>query len=483
MRLFTFFLFFIFASFQITAQTVELNPENPHYLNYKNQPVILITSAEHYGAVLNLDFDYETYLKTLGDEGMNYTRIFTGVYVEEPGAFNIKNNTLAPKPNRVITPWKRSGTPGYANGGNKFDLDQWDEQYFNRLKDFLKTAEANNVIVEITFFSSIYRESGWEISPLHPENNVNGINHKDYKTVHTPDNGKKADYQQKMVSKIVKEVNEFDNIFFEIQNEPWSDQKATGYYINPFDKKSDQDWKRRVDLASEASLEWQKNIAAVVKETESTLPKKHIIAQNFCNFKYPLKEVEPNISIINFHYAWPDAVNWNYGYNKVLSYDESGFSGSEDDVYRKQAWNFIMSGGGIFNNLDYSFFAGKEDGSMVNEAPGGGSKNLRKELKVLKDFIGSFEFIRLKPDHTTIKFAPGVIAKTLSEPGKQYAIYLELGNSCELQLELPKGKYSTDWVNVTSGVIIKNEVLESRGKVVRLKSPEYEGAIALRIKK
>ena len=50
---------------------------NPHYLKYQGDPILLITSAEHYGAVLNPDFNYVTYLDALQRDGMNYTRIFT----------------------------------------------------------------------------------------------------------------------------------------------------------------------------------------------------------------------------------------------------------------------------------------------------------------------------------------------------------------------------------------------------------------------
>lgn len=38
--------------------------------------MVLPTSAEHYGAALNADFDFRKYLQTMYDEGMNYTRIF-----------------------------------------------------------------------------------------------------------------------------------------------------------------------------------------------------------------------------------------------------------------------------------------------------------------------------------------------------------------------------------------------------------------------
>lgn len=37
---------------------ISLHPENPHYFLFRDKPTILITSAEHYGAVINLDFDY-----------------------------------------------------------------------------------------------------------------------------------------------------------------------------------------------------------------------------------------------------------------------------------------------------------------------------------------------------------------------------------------------------------------------------------------
>ncbi|RMG58643.1 MAG: hypothetical protein D6722_23315, partial [Bacteroidetes bacterium] len=32
---------------------IQLHPHNPHYLLYRGQTTLLVTSAEHYGAVLN----------------------------------------------------------------------------------------------------------------------------------------------------------------------------------------------------------------------------------------------------------------------------------------------------------------------------------------------------------------------------------------------------------------------------------------------
>ena len=62
-------------------------------------------------------------------------------------AFNIADNTLGPTAERFICPWARSDQPGYANGGNKFDLNQWDPAYFARLKDFVAKAGDRGIVV------------------------------------------------------------------------------------------------------------------------------------------------------------------------------------------------------------------------------------------------------------------------------------------------------------------------------------------------
>lgn len=50
-------------------------------------------------------------------------------------------NPLGPRPRSLILPWARSHQPGYVQGGNKFDLDKWDPEYFARLRDFIAHSE------------------------------------------------------------------------------------------------------------------------------------------------------------------------------------------------------------------------------------------------------------------------------------------------------------------------------------------------------
>ncbi|MCL5742636.1 MAG: cellulase family glycosylhydrolase, partial [Acidobacteria bacterium] len=204
------------------ATPLALHPDNPHYFLWRGQPTVLITSGEHYGAVLNRDFDFRKYLDTLAQDGLNLTRTFSGAYCEPPSAFNIARNTLAPEPGRLLCPWARSDQPGYANGGNKFDLNRWDDAYFQRLREFVGYAAKRGVVVELNLFCPMYEDTMWRLSPMNAANNVNGVGAIARTNVYTLDqNGGLLAVQETLVRKLVTELKAFDNLYYEICNEPY----------------------------------------------------------------------------------------------------------------------------------------------------------------------------------------------------------------------------------------------------------------------
>lgn len=461
---------------------LRLHPDNQHYFLYKGKPLALISSGEHYGAVLNLDFDYRRYFEALYEDGMNYTRIFTGTYFEIEGeSFGIQNNTLAPGKDKVTTPW--AIVVSDFSGKVKYDLSTWNEVYFKRLKDFMTTAAEHNMIVEVTLFSSIYNDAHWNISPQNPANNINISHEVNRFDAQTLNNGTLFDYQESFVRKIVQELNEFDNFFFEIQNEPWADHQVPAYNIVNKEGLELNDWTNKADFADEESMAWQEKLASVIVEEENSLPKKHLIAQNFTNYKAPIPVVNDHISIINFHYAWPEAVEWNYHYYRVIGFDESGFAGPGDQVYRRQAWQFMLSGGGLFNNLDYSFFVGHEDGSGENHAPGGGSKTLRQQLKILSDFLHGLELEKLYPNISCIKSSPGLIPYVLSDKNNAYAVYLRAVGTENTTLELitGNGSYQVQALNTITGSYSDPVKLVSINEVLKIDVEIPEGELALKI--
>jgi hypothetical protein len=435
-----------------------LHPDNPHYLLFRGKPTMLITSGEHYGAVLNLDFDFKKYLDTLQKDGLNLTRTFSGIYCENDKAFNIKGNTLAPLAGKYICPWARSTVAGYKNGGNKFDLDKWDEAYFARLKEFVSEAGKRGIVVEVVLFCPFYEDSMWLLSPLHPANNSNNTPDAKRTDVWALKHEALTAIQDKMVRKFAGELKDFDNFYFEICNEPYF---------------------------GGVTLEWQKHIADTIVDAGKDFAGKHLIAQNIANNKAKINQPNQAVSIFNFHYATPpDTVGMNYALNKVIADDETGFKGVADFTYRQEAWNFILAGGGIFDNLDYSFTAGHETGDFQypNSQPGGGSAKYRAQLKILKDFMHGFDFVKMTPDAKTLKSAPqGISARILSQPGKQYAIYIMGGKKADLKLDLPAGDYAFEWINTLTGAADKIEQLKHAGGEATVSSPDYLEDAALKI--
>ncbi|OFX37629.1 MAG: hypothetical protein A2X05_15775 [Bacteroidetes bacterium GWE2_41_25] len=416
---------------------------------------------------MNLDFDYIKYFDEMAACGLNTTRTFTGIYVEPVGAFGIKKNTMAPWPGRFIAPWARSTEAGYSNGGNKFDLSKWDEAYFARLKDFVVQAGSRDIVVELDLFSNFYDTIQWKLSPLNTINNINGIGTvKDHKEVLSLRHHEILAGQEKMVRKIIIELKDFDNLYYEVCNEPYFGDTL-------------------------ALREWEELMTDVVADAEKDFVHKHLISNNVQNFKRLVPEPRKHVSVYNFHYAEPPVtVPLNYHLNLPLGDNETGFRGIEGTIYRIEAWRFLLSGGALFNHLDYSFTTENEDGSNVVQKgePGGGSRELREQFKILAGFMRSLNFINMKPiGNDAVKpGAVGTSVEGLIEEGKVWALYLSVKDtvsiSSAIEVNLPAGSYNLTWIDTKTGTSTP-EAHGHNGGWLQIKSPEYLNDIALRIVK
>jgi hypothetical protein len=158
-----------------------------------------------------------------------------------------------------------------------------------------------------------------------------------------------------------------------------------------------------------------------------------------------------------------------------------------------EAWDFIVAGGALYNNLDYSFVAGHEDGTFAYPAsqPGGGNPAFRKQMRILHDFIHGFDFLKMRPDNSIFpQGAPsGYTARALVNPGSAYAIYLRppFGSSPKpgapvLEIDLPGGEYHAEWIDPIGGGVARTEVVRHPGGRRQLQAPPVREDIALRIR-
>ena len=238
---------------------------------------------------------------------------------------------------------------------------------------------------------------------------------------------------------------------------------------------------------------------SVSNATEKGLPHKHLISLNVANGRKKVDTPYPAVSIFNFHYCVPpDTVELNYGLNKVIGENETGFRGKDDFLYRSEGWDFLLAGGALYGSLDYSFTPSHPDGTLWDyRSPGGGSPSLRRQLGILKRFLEDFDFARMKPDCSTVRsVSGGVSARALVEDGKAYAIYLHAPlpehpkKTAErprdrvrtaLVVTLPAGPYLAEWINTTNGLVVGREQFKHRGGDKSLRSPEFTDDLALRI--
>ncbi len=464
----------------LRAQSVSTDPANPHYYFFNGKPTLLITSAEHYGAVVNGDFNYLAYLDALHAYGLNYTRIYPG-YLFEPMGKYMTGNTLGVKPASLVLPWARSDRPGYLLSGDKFDLDRWNPVYFARLKDFLSQAAKRGIVVEICLFNGQYDDT-WPLSPLYSENNIQGVGHNGYRDAQTLKFPDLVAREDAYVRKIVQEVNSFDNVILEVCDEP--------ALFTPVDEAGP----------------WVGHMLAVVKQAETGLPKKHLVAQEVQGpIDGPIDYAgSPLCGVVVAQYLWHthdwemgglQGLDREYRWNKPIEQNETAYfplyPGDAVADSRLEAWEFMVGGGAGFNQLNGLFTAEDPAGNTPD------NERLLTALRSLKQFLGSFQFDRMVPDRGFV--VSGMDREThyrgLSEYGRQYALYIHHGEGGDgslytakagtyretLVLNLPPGKYGAEWVDPATGKTLAATSLEQSGGLRVISTPIYALDIALRI--
>jgi len=488
---------------------IRLHPENSRYFFYNGKPIVLICATEHYGAVLNRNFDFVSYLDEAADKKATLSRCFLlfrelqRLYGEkllypvetpsEPTWVPINpHSPCKPLAGEFVAPFLRTG-PGYdIQGYPKFDLRRWNPQFFQRLHGFLHEASQRGIIVELTLLSNSYRDVVWNLNPLNVRNNVNGVGDiawQDYMTTLDP---AVWDVQQRYVRKIVREVNRYNNIYFEVCNEPVGDcgGRATRQEIE----------------------KWQTAIRNLIRQEEAKLPKQHLVLQNTMTRDHQRDELDSlldndTVDGVNLHSRkvalrqkayWVggphqfDTVleelnrlwtSWSQVASKPLVMDEDNVASTylHDEswiIHRKRAWTIVFSGG-HYDMIDFSIqCGGQEKGTPESR------EKIRSWMKHLSQFIHSLDFVHSTAlgDFPTAK-PEGTIAATLAIGKKEWVIYLadsreineaEYGSprGGRLVLPLSEGKYEARLYSPEKGEYTKGGIqLSCRGEAALMLEP------------
>jgi hypothetical protein len=121
-------------------------------------------------------FDFDAYVSFLKAHGHNMTLLSR----TEPPKFCGLPTTASSPPDLTVSPhpWKRSGPGTATDGGLKFDLTKFDEDFFARLRARVEALNGDGIYVGLYLFTgewlSVFRCST-DGYPFTAANNINGI--------------------------------------------------------------------------------------------------------------------------------------------------------------------------------------------------------------------------------------------------------------------------------------------------------------------
>lgn len=238
-----------------------VDADNPRYFNDGHGRTVVLAGSHTW---LNFQdgghgdppppFAYDAYLDYLNFYGHNFFRLWEW---EVPRwAVYTSDSSYWFAPQR----WQRTG-PGTAEDGKpRFDLDKFDEAYFQRLRARCDAAGKRGIYVSIMLFDawSVSKDKAgwneqnpWRSHPFRKTNNINGVDGdfngddsgEDSHELHDPLVWK---YQEAYIRKVIDTVGDLDNVLYEVSNE-----------------------------SEAASRDWQYRVIETIKQYESTKPKRH----------------------------------------------------------------------------------------------------------------------------------------------------------------------------------------------------------------
>jgi len=201
--------------------------------------------------------DYAGFLTMLEDNGHNFLRFWQYMHPRN-ARWSTETTFFDPQP------YKRTG-PGAANDGlPKFDLTQWNDAYFLRLRERVQEAGKRGIYVGVMLFEAwIFKganadQDPWPFHPMQPANNVNGVT-DDPTLKDGPAAGRAWNlfslncqqllaHQEAFARKVVDTLNDLDNVLYEICNEVPGTPEA---------------------------LAWQDHMCALIQAYERTKPAHH----------------------------------------------------------------------------------------------------------------------------------------------------------------------------------------------------------------
>jgi hypothetical protein len=433
------------------ADRIQPWSENPAYWQYQGQPVMLLggSKTDH---IFLLD-DLKEHLDEIHAVGANYVR-----------------NTMSQREGIELKPHK-------LLPDGKFDMDQWNDDYWQRFQNMLKWTHERDIIVQIEVWDRFdFSQQNWEISPWNPGNNVNYTMNRRALPPSTARIPARTGSRSSTRSKACRTTTparsdsalpggvrrqdagsyslDYGHVLYCMNNETSTPAAWGQYWINFIKARAAEKgvtvW--ATDMFDDAYLGPQAKNAPIVFDDPEHYMFADISQVNSRNFDQThWDRLQWLLPQVNKH---PRPSNHTKIYGS--GYHSFGTGGPEDGIER--FWRNILGGSAAAR------FHRPNSGNGLNDL----AKGSIMAARLLESQI---KFWDVTPHMELLSDREPNEAYLAAKPGECYALYFTNGGSVGLDLSGAPGTFSITWISVAMGIPVET----SQGGGYRLMDKTIEG--------
>jgi hypothetical protein len=463
-RLGTKVLLIVSASAMVRADdTGRIQPysKNPFYWQYKGKPVLLLGGSWQ-DNLFNHPVGLERHLDLLQSVGGNYVR-------------------------NVMSHRNEGNVFAHKRVDDKFDLEQWNDEYWRRFDRFLKLTHERDIIVQIEVFDrhdlSTEHQSygGWSKHPFNPANNTNyspeesrlptaitttpGRGHPFFIVVPALQNNELVlRHQRAYVDKMLSISLAYPHVLYCIQNESSQELEFGDYWAEHLQRRARE--AGRAVFVTDMRNNW-----------DISHPEHHHIYDNPDRFNF-LDVSQNSWQSGQIHYdrllhvrryvaEQPRPINTTKIYNR---------EGDEESVAR--FFRIIFAGGASARFHRPHPLEGADAHEKSSEYGLGLSPRAQVAIRSARMLADAMNVLVCEPSNELLSDRDENEAYCLAEPGEQYAVYFPDGGQVKLDASAARRSLQVRWLEIDRSVWHEPRTV-SGGGVLILKTPAKGHWVAL----
>lgn len=440
-------IFVISFSLKALDGPLRPHPDNGRYFTDNSGRAILLTGSHTWENFQDIGlqgeepFDWHGYLNMLTENNHNFIRLWVW---EQAARASWTEDEIFFDP----LPFLRIG-PSVANDGKpKFDLDKWNQAYFDRLRQRVQDAGKRGIYVSVMLFqgwslnkAGSKKGDPWPYHPFNKANNLQGVHvgfeadqdFDDKPTLHNLGNPEILVYQEAYVKKVIDTVNDLDNVLYEILNEGGA--KEWTYHMIDFihDYEKHRGKQHPVGMTHPITpktfnIELLKSPAEWVSFANEPLDWQYPGSTHLQNYQdNPHPTDGDKVSILDTDHLW------GHGGNAVWAW--KSFMRGHNPVFM-DPWQ-PLAGNLNPDNAAWIFLAGgfcKDDRDYPDWAP------LRRALGQVRRYADKVDLAAMIPCGE-----PASTGYCLANAGQEYLIYFPHGGTATLNLIHAEGDFFAEW--------------------------------------